>query len=143
MSSLTYEQAQDEILALFKEGWDTTTYKVYYEQVWNDRFEAEVTEAGEPFAQTYLNINGGRQVGFGGPQNRYARTGSLTVFIYTPSGNGLSQSLALAKVVGDCFEGKTSPGGVWFRSVNIQNMGRDGAFHGNSVSVFFTFDEIK
>lgn len=137
--SLTFEEAKDEVLAFFKEGWDTTSLAVVYEQVPAD----EPLDKNSPYAQIFFRLGYGRQSGFGDGQKTYERNGSIQCEIRTPAGKGLSDSLPLVKVVVDSFEGKHTPGGVWFRTIDIQNLGQDGLFYVTSVMIYFKFNEVK
>lgn len=139
MSSLTYEQAVDEILGLFKTAWDTTGYDAYYEDVRDTK-----TTSKEPWCSVVVRHASGNQATLGGTGSRlFRRTGTVIIAIHTPSGNGLSASLALAKVAADAYEGVSS-NGVWFRNVRVNEEGkvRTGWFQTN-VLADFEYDERK
>jgi hypothetical protein len=143
VSSLTFEEAYDEIMALFQEGWDDNTdgLKVYYEDV-----EDQQPVDQKAFCKVRINFGESRQRGFGGGQGGerlYTRHGDFRCQIYTLAGKGLLESLDLVKVVVDSFEGKHSPGGVWFHSVNTVDIGRNGVFRVHDVAVTFSYDERK
>lgn len=142
MSSLTLSEAYDDIMMMFKEGWGTTGFKAFYEDVEDERKPND-----EPYVKAEVNFGDSRQNGFGGghdgSEKLFMRYGDFRCKIHTLAGNGLSESLVLAKVVLDSFEGKHSPGGVWFRSTNTEDIGRNGTFRIFEVAVFFTFDERK
>lgn len=140
--SLTYDQAYDEILTIFKEGWDTTGHIAFYEDV-----EAARLKTNAPYAKVEVNFGESRQTGFGGDTTGvgklFTRRGDFRCYLFTLAGKGLSESLPLVKVVVDSFEGKHSPGGVWFKTVNTEDIGRSGAFRVTDIAVFFEFDERK
>lgn len=138
--SLTYQQARDEIFALFKTAWDTTGYSVHYQDVRRQR-----DTDNEPWAVVTLQHSSGFQATLSGVSGSrtFARLGFITVQIFTPSGKGLQESYDLCKVVSDAFEGATTPGGVWFRNVRLNEVGRDGEFYQLNVIAEFRYDEIK
>lgn len=137
--SLTYAQANDEVLAQLKAVWDPTGHKLFYEDV-RDQKETDMS----PWATVVVRHAAGQQDSLGGRGNRsFLRLGVLIVTINTPSGSGLSEAYALAKVVADAYEGASSPNGVWFRNVRINELGRDGTFYQTNVLVDFEYTETK
>jgi hypothetical protein len=136
--SLTFAEAQNEVLDLFKAAWDTTTLEAFYEDLPADRLETN-----ESFVHVMFRISGGDLAAFGNGTRIYERGGSLVCDLYTPVGKPLSDMLGLAKVIADAFEGKHTPGGVWFRSIDIQNYGKDGLFYITNMTVRFKFHEVK
>lgn len=138
--SLTHQQARDEILDVFKAAWDPTGYDVHYEDVRKQRNKDE-----EPWAIVTLKHASGFQATLSGAvgSRTFARLGFLTVQIFTPNGKGLQEAYDLAKVVSDVFEGTSTPGGVWFRNVRLNEVGRDGEFFQLNVIVEFRYDEVK
>jgi hypothetical protein len=137
--SLTYKQAKDEMLDKFKAKWDLTGYPVSYQDVRKQRPRED-----DPWANVFINHASGGQRAFGGNNQRtFNRTGFITVQLFTPSGKGLQEAYDLAKVVSDAFEGIATPGGVWFRNVRLNEVGRDGEFFQLNVVVEFVYDEIK
>jgi hypothetical protein len=139
--SLTQEQAWDETLTMLKAGFDGSSSDavLYFDEVPADR-----EDDGNSFIKVSFQLGESRQAGFGSVGNRmFSRMGNLRCEIHALAGKGLLETISLVKVIADSFEGKHSPGGVWFQSLNAVDMGRDGAFHITDVAVFFTFDEIK
>ena len=143
--SLSPLEAQDEVLDLFKAGWDLTTFPVFYADI-----PVDMDPSNTPYIHVEFMLGNSSQVGFGDGLRTYEWKGSLVCKLYTPSGNPkvlsgnpLPDKLELAKVVADSFQGKHTPGGVWFRSVDIQNIGRDGMFYVTSITVRFQFNEVK
>ena len=137
--NLTFAQANDDILALLKAAWDPTGHEMFYEDIREQR-ETDQT----PWAQVVVRHAAGQQDTLGGIGNRsFLRLGVVIVTINTPSGSGLSTAYALAKVVADAYEGVSSPNGVWFRNVRINELGRDGTFFQTNVLIDFEYTEIK
>ena len=137
--NLTFAQANDDILALLKAAWDPTGHEMFYDDIREQR-ETDQT----PWAQVVVRHAAGQQDTLGGVGNRsFLRLGVVIVTINTPSGSGLSTAYALAKVVADAYEGVSSPNGVWFRNVRINELGRDGAFYRTNVLIDFEYSEMK
>lgn len=74
---------------------------------------------------------------------KFSRGGIITVQIFTPFGGGLTEADALAKIVEDAFEGQTTPSGIWFRNVRVNEIGQDGDRFQTNVLIDYTYDEIK
>lgn len=138
--SLTYKEAKNEILDIFKAAWDPTGYPVHYEAVREDRSTDQ-----NPWAVVTLQHAAGFQSTLNGANGTrtFTRLGFVTVQIFKPSGKGLQEAYDLAKVVSDAFEGTATPGGVWFRDVRLNEVGRDGEFFQMNVVAEFRYDEVK
>ena len=140
--SLTYSEAQDEILALFKTAWDAGGGGVTV--IWADN-DVEPPE-DDPWVHIRLEHVPGMQGSLTGGlgTTRWSRLGLVSVDIRTLSGRGLLQNTQLGMVAADAFEGKTTPGGVWFRNVRYSEApGRDGKWQQGNVVAEFTYDQIK
>lgn len=136
---MTYEEAIDDMQAMLLAAWNTTTFKLFFEGVDDDR-----ESNNNPFCRSYIRHVTGRQKSLGGAGHRmFGRNGFLTAQIYTPVGKGLQESSQLAKVVADAFEGRSSDNGVWFRNVRINEVGKDGMFMLTNVIVDFEYHETK
>lgn len=133
---MTPEQAVDEMLTLFKNAWDPTGRKAFYEGV-----EADRQADNASFASVTVRHTGGRNASVG--DAFFRRDGILFIQIYVPTGKGLQESYQLAKVVLDAYEGKRTPGGAWFRNSKMNEAGRDGRFAAMNVIVEFTYYEEK
>jgi hypothetical protein len=139
MTSLTHKQAVDSMLTLFKAAWDTTGYISIYPNVAGDK-----PLIAEPWARvniTHEDEAAGSLSGATGTQ-RWTRSGFLSVQVFTPTGEGLSNGHALTKIVQDAFEGQTVDG-IWFRNVRVNEIGPDGDYYQINVLIDFTYDEIK
>jgi hypothetical protein len=142
--SLTRKAAISEMATIFKTAWDTTGYgtRVKYDNVG----VTTVPPSGvEPWARFTLRHAASEQATLSGVvgSRRFRRTGILVVGIFTPPGDGLSGATDLAKIIQDAYEGVTSPNGVIFRGVAINEVGPDGDFFQTNVVVNFEYDEVK
>jgi len=137
--SLTYLQANNDILSLLKAAWDPTGHKMFWEGV---RDQRETDQSA--WATVVVRHATGQQDTLGGVGSRqFLRNGIVLVTINTPSTSGLSDAYVLAKVVADAYEGVASPNGVWFRNVRINELGREGTFNQINVVIDFEYYETK
>lgn len=137
--SVTFKQATDEMSTMVKDAWDPTGHEMFWESVREQR-ETDDT----PWASTVIRHAGGRQLTFGPVGTRqFERIGVIIVSVYAQVGKGLSDPYALAKILADAFEGQSSPSGVWFRNVRINEIGRDGQFMQVNMLADFTYTEVK
>ena len=137
--SLTFEQANDDMMKMINEAWALTGHKIFFESVKEDR-----DEGNDPFLRFWIRHTFGAQGSLGGRGSRmFMRAGFLRGEVYAPIANGLQESYQLAKVVADAYEGKSSDNGVWFRRVRINEMGKDGMFNRVDVIIDFEYHETK
>jgi hypothetical protein len=138
--SLTYEQAVDEIHELWQAAWEETGYDFFYDEIADDR-----SATNDPFAYFMVRHSLGQQASISGGNGfaMYERRGNAITQIFTPTAKGLPERYQLSKVVSDAFEGKSTPGGVWFRNLRINEIGREGQFFQTNVTVEFLYDETK
>jgi hypothetical protein len=142
--SLTYEAAQDEIMTRFKTKWDAGSPSAGVFVVWPDQDAAP--PEGASYAVFEIEHTLGRQGSLSDPVGviRWERRGLVRVCIYTMAGRGLLLNTRLGMVAVDAFEGKTTPGGVWFRNVRYSEApGRDGKWQQGNVVAEFTYDQFK
>ena len=136
MSSITEEQAVDDMSKMFFDEWP---HQVFWDDVRDQRDTSET-----PWASFVIRHATGDQDTLGGRGARsFLREGTITVAIHTPTGNGLSESIALGTVARNIYEGNSSPNGVWFRKVRIQEVGRRGSFFQRNMLVDFQYYEVK
>jgi hypothetical protein len=147
--TLTFTQARDEILSLFKTAWDAgaTGVPVVYDDSPSDKpTSAELAnENTTAWARVTVRHSIGRQASLSGTQavRRWEREGTLFIQIFTSYGTGLQTADSLAKVAVDALEGATTPGGVWFRDVSFREVGIDGPWYQTNVVATFQYDEVK
>lgn len=113
---------------------------MHYEDVYKPRSKDE-----KPWAAVTLKHASGFQSTLSGVtgSKTFKRLGLLTTQIFVPTGKGLQEAYDLAKVISDAFEGTSTPGGVWFTNVRLNEVGRDGEFFQLNVIIEFSYDEIK
>lgn len=135
--SLTYAQARDEILTLFRTAWlasgSSAAIPLKYDDVSSD------PPADPSWARVTVRHNTGGNDAIG---NRLRlRTGVVTVQIFTTFGEGLASADVLGKVAVDAFHGKATSGGAWFRNVRLNEVGQDGKWFQTNVLADFEYNE--
>lgn len=140
--SATYAVARDEITRQVHSAWVTANPS--YPMLFDDR-KGQKPATDIPWARLTVQHNRGDQEALANAIGRrlFSRDGLVIVQIFTPAGEGLRTSDALAKVVSDALEGKATPNGVWFRNVRLREVGPDGAFHQVNVIAEFVYSEAK
>lgn len=150
--SLKTPQARDEILSRFYDDWLSKSGLVWSGGVPRVFWDAKEEPKGsgprpdEPWARVTVSHNISPQRTFGEEGNRrFDRLGIVTVQVFTPM--SIEQSVTLAEELGviarDAFEGRSTPGGVWFRNARLQEVGRDGPWWQLNVTAEFSYDELK
>lgn len=138
----TFKEAYDDILTIFKAAWDPTGYNAVYP---NTKGSADVPTTTAPWARLVVQHSPGGQSTLSGATGaqRFDREGLLFVQVFIPSGEGLSEAYALAKIIADAYEGASTPNAVWFRNVRVNEIGPSGSWYQVNVVVEFIYDEIK
>ena len=140
MSSLTYEQARDEILGVLNQVWAPTGHMIN----WPDQAQGK-PKATEPWAKVRIFHVAGNQSSLSDPYGKrmWDRKGRLVVQISVPAGDGGSTSYALSKVVADAFEGKRTAGDVVFTETRINELEQEGDWFMVNVVTDFKYSEVK
>lgn len=139
--------AIDSINGLFLAAWTAAPASQSADRIkWDNVGATSTPPAGaEAWARFVLRHGPSAQATLSGTQGnrRFRRTGVITIQIFQPSGRGLTGGQDLAKIIQDAYEGVTTPDGVIFRGVQINEVGEDGDFFQTNVVTTFEYDEIK
>lgn len=127
-------QCRDELNAIVRDN--LSVDKI----LWPDVLE-EPPSSGS-WARVVIIHEDNRQVTFG-EVRRWRTFGCLHIQIFTPLGDGLSLSDALAIEVCSSLRGVTTASGVLVRGANAREIGSDGAFYQTNVVADFEFDELE
>lgn len=139
--SLTFEQARDEIYTLGHTAWSAANdYPLLFEDLPGDP-----PKTATPWARLSLRHESGRQETLSNPLGNklFERRGVLIVQVFAVRGKGLQSADRLAKVFMDAYEGKSTPGGVWFRNARYREVGPDGNWYQVNVTADFVYTETK
>jgi len=153
--SVTTPNARDEMLTLFRDAWlagapaaagSAAAPLVIWDATEEDPLNGPRSD--RPWARISISHNppAGGQRTFGQPGGRrFSRAGLLTVQVFTPMSS--DQSITMAENLGiiarDAFEGISSPSGVYFRRVGIQEIGPDDPWFQLNVTATFEYDQLK
>lgn len=147
----TVAVARDEIYGIFKDAWDasvdTSSILVLYENVPGEPPDDVDTTTGKipPFARVSVRHFTGQQTTLSGAigQRTFSREGVVTAQIFTPTGDGLTQSDVLTEVAKNAFEGARTASDVWFINVRVVEVGPSGAWFQVNVLADFRYDAIR
>jgi hypothetical protein len=147
---MNHEQARDELYEMFRAAWAANSGAVVqgsappviYQGVSKDTPPAmEVS-----YARASVKHFTGTQGSLGGTGNRrFNRTGAVFIQTFAPLGigNPLTIAVRLGRIALEAFEGRSSPGGIWFRGCRLMEIGHsDGRYQVNVIAEF-TYDEVK
>ena len=145
MSFTTRRAAITEILGLFRTAWlgaGQPDARVKYDNVGKSSLPPS---GNDPWARVVLRHTTARQASLSGASGtqRYERKGILTIQIFVPPGKGLAEAIDIPIIIQDAYEGKTTPGGAWFKGVTVNEIGNDGDFYLTNVIVLFEYDVFK
>lgn len=158
MAGLTYEEARDHVLDLFKASWETPAMqalmnswgygsiypKVEYQNIRPDK--NPLADGNKPWARIMVRHAAGLQRSMGIPGQRiFTRYGAVTVQIFVPTGKqGLVLADQLGKVAVDAFEGQeTFESNIWFRNATYREIGVDGNWMQVNAIAEFEYDCVK
>ena len=142
--SLTIDEAATEMQTLFKAAWDADPVSTGITLYYDDLTKEPPLDA--PWALVSVEHLTGHQASLTGGlgTTMWNRRGIVRIGIRTVLGKGLKQNRQLGMVAVNAFEGKTTPGSVWFRNVRYTPApGRDGKWQQGTVIAEFTYDQIK
>ncbi len=134
---MTADQANDEILAVFKAAWDTTGLGVTYTDVPAEKPNSEVGWA----RVTVIHEDGG-QSGFSPTEvKKYTNTGMVATQVFGPKGDGGAEARRLAQLVLVAYS--QARGSVWYRKQHIKDVGSSGSWHQINIIAHFTYDDQR
>lgn len=136
---MTFEQATDYILSVFKTAWDTTGNPAVYDDVGGKPPSTKTTWA----RATVQHATGG-QAALSGEvgTKKFGRTGAVIVQIFSPQGDGKNAGLVAAQVVVNAFQ-DSRHSNIWFRNVRMNEVGSSGAFSQLNVLATFNYEDMR
>jgi hypothetical protein len=143
----TITDARDEILRYFTAVWagakapiPLLLYDEKRRDLPDDASYARVMVKHQSTPQTTI----GATVAHGGNGVRFRRFGTVTVQLFTISGDGLTSADDLVELVLNSFRGsKTDLDRVEFRNAQVNEIGQDGPWFQTNVVAEFTYDRVK
>jgi hypothetical protein len=131
------QDAIDAMYAVVKTAWDATGFTI----VWTD-VPGSVPAESAPWARPTVTHATGGQSSLAGATGtkRWTATGTLTVQVFAPVGDGRAKAYELAHAMMLAF--RTATGPVWYRNHRLKEVGNDGAFEQINVMVDFNYDDF-
>jgi hypothetical protein len=138
----TVEQARDQINTLIKAAMDANAPSTVI--VWDDQ-KAPAALGNSPWVRVSVRHNSGGQstISRVNGKSRYSRSGTVYVNLFAQPGDGLRTIDPLTKIALDAFEGKTTPGQIWFTKARVRELGVVEGWYQVNVLVNFSYDDIK
>lgn len=148
--SQTPQQSVDEILARFKSVWDSTGHPVVWQDVPISASLQKMIDGADgvaltPYARVTIRSNRRFQRTVGQQGNRkFEGLGVLFVEIFTPTGDGLVTTRALAQLVRDAYETPNiSSYRTWYSEARTQENGSEGLWSRITVTIEWSYEEVK
>jgi hypothetical protein len=129
------DQALDVINKVFLDAWIAAGYDVS-DVRWND---VPGTLPTRTWARVTVRHDSGAQHTFG-EQRTFTNTGTVTVQVFTPIGDGTNYSAATNVV--NAYRDSKNPL-VWFRNARLKEVGSSGVFEQTNVLADFTYDDLR
>lgn len=139
-------EADEQMAELFRQEW---VVKKGYACDWPNMRAGNYDEE-QTWARWAVDYVDGRQVTLAAPKGRkFSKSGLIYVVVFSPLGYGLKKAREDAQVAIDAYEGKRTPGDVWFRNVRIESEGHGRGGGGNkswwttTVVAEFTYEYLR
>lgn len=149
---IEFDEVADEINALFLEAWTQGSPAIVGsvpEIRWQGVQERDIPEPSKFWCrvsrQTVTEEQATLSTCEGRPgQKKYTASGLVFVQIFCPKSNQQAFELGqkLAKVARNAFRGKSTPGGIWFRNVRINELSPEELYERLNVVAEFEYDEL-
>lgn len=144
MTVVNKAQARDEVMALLRTAWLANSTSCGLPLLFWDKDQKPPSAGG--WARATMQHISGRAATLGNAEGvrRYRHTGTVTVQLFTPTGDGLVLADTLAQIVMEAFAGKsTSPGDVVLRDVRTREVGQTGIWFQTNALASFEYDEVR
>ena len=145
----TYDEALDQMHTRFRTEWLADSISDSFPiEYWDDDDGDPETVNADNEPPTYARLiiqhvtdNQATLANENG-QRRYRAEGLITVQIRTPAGDGQFLARQLVPIAQRAYRGKTTSGGVLFRNVRVNEVGRNGNHFQTNVLADFEYDEV-
>lgn len=136
---MTFDEARDYILGVFKGVWDTTGFPAAWTDVPGSAPGSETV-----WARATIRHATGRQASLAGENGprRYSRGGTVFIQVFAPVGDGSKAGYEAAQLVVNAYQAARHPN-IWFRDVRMNEVGKDGAFEQLNVLATFSYDDVR
>lgn len=136
---MTFQEARDVICGIFFQAWKPLGFPV----VWTD-VPSEVPTGQTVWSRVVIRHEWAEQGSLGDFQGkkRWDRSGTVFCQIFSPVGEGSKTLYDVAQIVVDAFQASRHPN-VWFRNIQLNEAGSDGAFEQINVTANFQYDDVR
>lgn len=136
---MTFDEARDIILGVFKAAWDPTGFPA----VWAD-VPGSASTSETVWARATIRHATGRQASLAGADGarRWSRTGTVYIQVFAPVGDGSKAGYEAAQIVVNAFQASRHSN-VWFKDVRMNEAGTSGAFEQLNVLATFSYDDVR
>lgn len=140
MSTASIAIAMQEIEQRFRSVWEhkcdypNTNFDVKKEVKASDIWARYVIKHALGQQSSLANVLG---------EKRFDREGSIIIQVFTPLNKGVLSAYSAAEIVVNAYEGKSTPSGVWFRNVRMNEIDSDeNSWKQINVIIDFIYDQI-
>lgn len=140
----TMAQSRDDVLTLLKTAWDADPVASLLPLLYENIPAGQPTvDASKAWARATVLHGEGGQIAMGGDQNLHDREGILVVQLFVPLNYSMALLDGLKELIVSTFEGVTGSNGTTFiTGSEITNVGQDGQWHQENVSINFEFTKV-
>jgi hypothetical protein len=149
---ITQQLARDEMTKMFYDAWlaqaalaieATDAPPVFWQGV-----EEKVPPAQDkPYARFAINhvLQNQSSLSNENGVRKWQAGGQILIQTFGPmsGGNGLQIAEALAIVAKNAYQGKSSPGGIWFRNCRANEVGPTDGWYQFNMIADFTYEELR
>ena len=141
---MTRTQAILDMSLITRTAWNTSTFtdRIKFDNVTSP---SSFKDSKTPWCRQTLLHTASEQITLAGAtgSRTFRRLGLLNIQIFTLAGTGLNPVPDLVTIMRNAFEGVTSPNGVRFRAVTVNEIGVDGKWFRVDIVSNFEYDELK
>jgi Bacteriophage related domain of unknown function len=136
---MTFDEARDIILGVFKAAWDPTGFPA----IWTDVPGSPPTNE-TVWSRITIRHATGNQASLAGADStrRWNRTGMVYVQVFAPIGDGSKAGYNASQLVVNALQASRHSD-IWFKDVRMNEVGVSGAFEQFNVLATFSYDDVR
>ncbi len=139
----TFNEARDVMLTVLMGAWATFENGTLHLE-FNDVKPLDQA-GGKPWGRATIRHSNGQQSSLTGPfeeLKRYTNSGRVFIQLFAPLGDGSETLYDMAQTLVDAYRASRHPN-VWFRNVQINEVGTRGPWEGINVLADFEYDQQR
>lgn len=140
---LNVSEARDQIFGVLKTAIAVSAYPDIL-IAWEDSQTPGPSSVKQSWLKPVIRHATGGRTSLGNSQRnaRYSRGGNVLVQINTPIGDGKLTSDILVGIIMTAYESGSTPNGVWFRNVRLNEVGIFSGYSVTNIVAEFSYDDI-